>query len=143
MARIEWNDALSVQNDELDSQHKELLRLYNLLHEALVNGSPEETIETKQLILDALVVYTLQHFTTEEKYLEEIQFPERHEHCLQHQGFSEKILQLNREVKANTMVLTTSLIKILRNWITEHLDEKDQEYAKFASIAKLQRHVKP
>ena len=75
MGRIEWNDALSVGNDELDSQHKELMRLYNDLHEVLVNGSPEQTIRTKKATIDALVTYAVHHFSTEEEYLETIGYP--------------------------------------------------------------------
>jgi hemerythrin-like metal-binding protein len=133
MARIEWNSSLSVQNDELDSQHKELLRLYNDLHEALVNAPPEKTTRTKIATIDALMVYTLHHFATEERYLESLDFPGRREHRRLHQEFGEQVFALKRDIQSDQTVLATSLIKFMRNWILEHIAEKDKEYSDFSS----------
>lgn len=132
MARIEWDESFSVQNDELDSQHKSLIRMYNELNASLICGSPEDAFHTKQMILDALIAYTLLHFATEEDYLRRIEFPEYDEHCQEHSFFSQKILNINKDIQSNKIILTTSLIRILRDWITEHLITKDQEFAQFA-----------
>lgn len=132
MARIEWNDALSVGNDQLDSQHKELMRLYNELHEVLVSGSPAQTSTTKKATIDALVAYAVHHFSTEEEYLETIGYPGRHEHHRLHQEFGAKVFALKRDIQSDQTILTTSLMKFMRNWIYEHISEKDREYARFS-----------
>ncbi len=131
MARIEWNDSLSVGNGELDSQHKELMRLYNELHETLVSGSPEQTSATKKVTIDALVAYAVHHFSMEEEYLKSIGYPGRHGHHRLHQEFGAKVFALKRDLEADQTVLTTSLMKFMRNWIYEHIAEKDRDYARF------------
>lgn len=132
MTRIEWTQELSVNHRELDEQHKLLLEHYNQLHESLLHDSPEEAGRTKKRVLAALVAYTLEHFETEERYLERLGFPEMERHRRSHQDFREKIGALNRDVQEDRVVLSTSVMKLLRNWITEHLLEEDQEYRRFA-----------
>ena len=131
MARIEWDKSLSVDNDELDEQHKQLIHFYNTLHESLINDPPEKTTRTKITTLDNLVDYAQLHFAAEEKHLAEIGFPERESHRRVHQEFSEKVLALQRDIAANKPVLGTSLIKFLRNWIVEHIARDDKAFATY------------
>lgn len=131
MGRIEWTESLSVHIDELDDQHRELIRLYNNLHESLVHDPPEKTAETKIATLDALMAYALLHFATEEKYLEGIGYPDLANHQRLHREFGDKVWSLQQDNEANKPVLGTSMIKFLRNWIIDHISKIDQEYTKF------------
>lgn len=132
MGRIEWNESLSVNIAELDDQHRELMRLYNTLHESLVHDPPEKTSRTKIATLDALMDFVLHHFAAEERYLESINYPDLEGHKRLHREFSDKIFLLQQDIAANKPVLATSLIKFLRNWILEHIASVDRKYAKFA-----------
>lgn len=131
MGRIEWNESLRVCVDELDNQHRELIRLYNNLHESLMNDPLEKTIRTKISTLNALLNYTLHHFTAEESYLASRGFPTLAHHQRLHREFSGKILSLQQDLTDNAPVLATSLIKFLRNWILDHVGREDQVYAQY------------
>ena len=128
MARIEWSEELSVDHGELDEQHKLLLLHYNQLHESLLHDSPEEAGRTKKRVLAAMVAYALEHFEAVELYLERLGYPESEKHRQAHRDFRHKITAINRDVQEDRIVLSTSVLKILRNWICEHLAVEDQAY---------------
>jgi hemerythrin-like metal-binding protein len=132
MARIEWSQELSVGHEVLDKQHKLLIDHYNQLHESLLNDSPEETGHTKKRVLAAMVAYALEHFEAEESYMQRLGYTGLEEHRRAHRDFREKIFSLNRDVQEDRVVLSTSVMKILRNWITDHLAGEDQEYRNVA-----------
>jgi len=131
MARIEWEDILSVDVLELDKQHKELLRIYNTLHESLMNDTAEESFKAKLNTLRDLSSYVVDHFSTEEAFLEKIGYPGRAAHCLCHQEFTDKIQSLQKDLELQKIVLSTSLIKVLRNWIAEHITGEDKKFADY------------
>ena len=132
MSRIEWTEDLSVGHRELDEQHRLLLHHYNLLHESLLHDTPEVTGQTRKRVLAALLAYTLEHFDAEEHYLELLDYPDLERHRQEHHIFREKISAITRDVQEDRVVLSTSLMKIMRNWITEHLAGFNQEYSRFA-----------
>ena len=103
--------------------------MHNELHESLIHASPEDTSHTKEVILDAIVAYALDHFAAEEHYLKESGFPGYDEHCRQHREIGEKLVELSRDVQSRKTILATSLMKILRNWITEHVAREDLKFA--------------
>ena len=136
MSRIEWTEELSVGHRELDEQHRLLLHHYNLLHESLLHDTPEVTGQTRKRVLAALLAYTMEHFDAEEHYLELLDYPDLERHRREHRIFREKISSITRDVQEDRIVLSTSLMKIMRNWITEHLASFDQEYSRFAAEAR-------
>lgn len=132
MARIEWSEELSVDHGLLNEQHQLLLHHYNLLHESLLHDSPEETGRTKKRVLAAMVAYALEHFEAEERYLESLDYPELEQHRRAHRDFREKIAAINRDLQEDRIVLSTSVMKFLRNWISEHFAGEDQKYRRYA-----------
>lgn len=111
----------------------EFIRLYNNLHESVLNGSTEEMQATKIATVRSLLDYASYHFEYEEKIFEEIDFPERAKHRMQHQFFKDKIHALHEEMSTGQMILSTSMLKMLRNWIANHIATEDgriKEYMK-------------
>lgn len=131
MSRIEWKDSFSVNHKELDSQHRELIGIYNNLHESLINDSPTEAVKTKLVTLEHLKNYISFHFETEETFLKDLGFPELTEHCLQHREFTKRIKKFVKDIEEEKIVLSTSLMKLLRNWITDHITNEDQKYGEY------------
>ncbi|MGB3211436.1 MAG: bacteriohemerythrin [Desulforhopalus sp.] len=129
MARLDWDESLSVHNKGLDNQHKELMLTYNNLHESLLTGSHEDTIKTKVATLNSLRRYITYHFESEERFLESIAFPGIPEHRRRHQEFTDKIQAFQRDIDQERMVLSTSLMKLMRNWIVHHIAQEDKQYA--------------
>lgn len=65
---LNWDNSLSVGNDNIDNQHKELFYRLNKLLEAMKEGKGKsEVINT----LDFLEVYVIKHFNYEEEIQKE------------------------------------------------------------------------
>ena len=67
MSIIEWDDSYSVNNDEIDKQHKEWIDIYNKMHDSMM--SRESSIEQTTEILQAMSNYAQNHFNYEEEYM--------------------------------------------------------------------------
>ena len=81
MPLVEWTDELSVRVAEIDAQHMHLISLLNRLYDAMKTGQPEPQLAD---LLDELFLYALQHFATEEKYMQQFGYPELAEHQAEH-----------------------------------------------------------
>ena len=129
MGRIDWDDSFSVHHEELDKQHQKLVGLYNELHESLLHGTIEEATEQRKQTLASLVDYIDYHFNSEEQYLKELHYPDFKKHCQIHSNFSSKVKSLQYDIANGNMVFTSSLIKLLRNWIVDHILKEDKAYS--------------
>jgi hemerythrin len=129
MGRIDWDNSFSVHHEELDRQHQKLVGFYNELHEVLLHGSIEEAAQMREQILTNLVEYVDYHFNFEEQYLKEMGLSDFDSHCKTHRYFSAKIINLQQDILNGNLVFTSSLIKLLRNWILDHILKDDREYA--------------
>ncbi len=129
MGRIDWNDSFSVHNDVIDKQHRKLIDLYNDRHETLLHGTIEESTEVRKQTLNSLVEYIDYHFSFEEEYLKEMGYGDLKKHCQSHRNFSSKVTILQQDIISGNMVFTSSLIKLLRNWIVDHILKEDKLYS--------------
>jgi len=132
MGKITWTERFSVGNNELDAQHQELIRLYNQLHKCLLEESSNALAATKLETLASLRHYTTRHFSTEETYMQEIGYPDLAKHQTLHRQFAEKVNELHDTLADGQIILSTSLIKFIRNWILEHLANEDAQYRDYA-----------
>ncbi len=131
MSRIEWEDAFSTNNPEIDAQHKKWIGIYNDLHETLLHGNIEQlssiTLETLQAMQD----YANFNFQYEEEYMKSIDYPNIVEHKRLHKDFDTQIYELNRNVREGKTVLNTEIIKIIREWLVDHILQADKKYSEY------------
>lgn len=130
MSIIEWDDSYSVNNDEIDKQHKEWIDIYNKMHDSMM--SRESSIDQTTEILQAMSNYAQNHFNYEEEYMREINFPDIVEHRRSHKDFESLIYSYSRDIEAGKMVLNTKVIKLIRNWLMEHITVEDKKYAGYS-----------
>jgi len=131
MSRIEWNDTLSVQNAEIDEQHKKWISIHNRLHDSLINGTFNQIEKTGFETLQAMLENARYHFTFEEEYMKKIKYPGVVEHRRIHKDFDNQIYKYNREFLEGQIVLRTEIMKVLKNWLLEHILHEDQKYCRF------------
>ena len=137
MSRIEWDDKFSTNNSEIDAQHKKWIGIYNKLHETLLRGKLPELLDVTVKTLKEIQDYANYHFKFEEDFMKSINYPHIVEHKRLHTDLDSKIYELNRDVREGRAVLNTQVIKIMKNWIIDHILEADKKYAEFyASIDK-------
>lgn len=79
--RLEWSDALSMYNAELDAEHQHFIDLVNDLNEAIVARMDVEVLKRcMQAILDDAAA----HFAHEEALFKEWGYPAAQEHAAKH-----------------------------------------------------------
>jgi hemerythrin len=132
MSRIEWDESFSVQNTEMDAQHKKWIEIYNRLHEILISGTTEEINTITAETLQAMQQYTHIHFKSEEEYMNRIQYPDLVQHRRIHKDFENQIYTYNREIAAGQIVLNSRIVKTLKNWLLTHIIDEDQKYRRFS-----------
>lgn len=128
MALIEWTDDFSVNVEEIDLQHKELIVLINKLHEAMLSGEGSKVISS---ILDSLAKYALYHFKIEEDYFDKYNFEGGNEHKASHAAFVEKIDLFMKDFKNGEVMLTIDVLDFLSDWLQDHILGEDMEYSDF------------
>ena len=131
MSRIEWNDTLSVQNAEIDEQHKKWISIHNRLHDVLITGTFDQIEKAGLETLQAMQEYARYHFAFEEEYMKKIKYPGVVEHRRIHKDFDNQIYKYNREFLEGQIVLRTEIMKVLKNWLLEHILHEDQKYCRF------------
>lgn len=126
MAFIKWSDSLSVHVGEIDEQHQKLIQLINTLHDAMLEKKGKEVLAD---ILDQLAAYTVYHFSTEEKYMEQCNYSGLLLHKKEHDSFVGKVDSLIKDYQANKLGITIDLMNFLRDWVSHHIQVTDKKYS--------------
>lgn len=135
MPQIEWDESFSVNNPELDAQHREWISIFNRLHSTLLTGRPEELTSATVEILKAIQKYARFHFTFEEKFLHSINYDQLTRHVMLHKKFYDEICDHINLINSGKTVLNTELIKLMREWLLNHILVEDKKYADFVASA--------
>lgn len=125
-----WSNRLSVGNDMIDSEHKQLLRLVNDLDKEIRHKNPALFIEA----LTALENVTRIHFSHEETIAKTIRFPFK-EHYLEHKYVLDEFRAFKSELTASPGHWSESLVEhfylFLCTWSIEHVVEDDMKMKPF------------
>ena len=133
MPRIEWDTSFSVNNDEIDAQHRAWIRTLNTLHDSMIGDEDEDTVEIITASLEAMISYTKFHFKSEEEYMRKINFPDLADHLKLHENFIAQLDEYDNDMRNGDLVLGTRIIKTMQEWLTEHILTEDKKYALFVS----------
>ncbi len=132
---IQWRESLAIGVEEIDNQHKELLKRFNSLLSACEEG--QGVAKLKEL-LGFLDDYVVTHFTAEEKLQETCGYPGFEEHKKLHDSFIERISEIHNEVLIEGVsvhhVLETN--NILLKWLINHISVEDRRIGKFLNEKK-------
>jgi len=125
--RISFNEGLFTGNDLIDEQHRKIILQYNLLVNALNDGSVES-----QELLDKLIIHVREHFKDEEKYIKSINYPEFEKHRKKHYLIVLELEIINiKSERGWTDELKQSLIEKFRNLIIFHILIEDRKFIAF------------
>lgn len=128
-----WSNRLSVGNDMIDSEHKQLLRLVNDLDRYIRQKDPVPFVQA----LAALEHTTRMHFSHEERLAKSVQFP-FDEHDLEHQYILNEFRTLNLKLAAAPGSWSESLVEhfymFLCTWAIEHIVEDDMKMKPFIEV---------
>ncbi|MDR0450362.1 MAG: bacteriohemerythrin [Treponema sp.] len=132
---IEWNDRYSVGIELIDEQHRELFsQMNNLYLSCQKEGEEARVLFSANIRL--LLRYISYHFSSEEKMLKNIKYPDLAVHSQQHSALTkiiaERIEQFDRGDPAPLSGgKGLDFIKYLRDILISHVAILDRKYASY------------
>ena len=131
---VAWDESFSVGFESIDNQHKELVAMANELFLGCKRGVVAADVAFLRTIRKA-VDYAKYHFSAEEKYMSQADFPKLGEHKKEHEKFALQVINAVKEFEeGNTAPI--EMAKFLKNWLLTHIAVSDKQYAQY--LTKLQ-----
>lgn len=134
MAYMNWSSQYLLGLDEVDRQHQQLFEMVNRLHAAVVNGADRSIAGG---ILDELIDYAVEHFSTEERLFLQQGYPEYQEHKQEHDQLTRQVLDIQAGFRSGRITASFDLLDFLSEWLKKHTTDSDLKYAQFARQSKL------
>jgi len=128
MSFIQWKDAYSVKIEEIDEQHKKLIKLITQLADAMSVGKGRDVLGR---VLTELVNYTVYHFQTEERFFRQYDYPEYEKHKQIHDALTEKAKELKTEFEQGNKLISVNVMHFLSDWLNTHILEEDKKFGPF------------
>ena len=122
-----WKATYNVGIPQVDSQHKQLVKLINDLHAAMQSGKAKDVMGS---IIDQLIVYTERHFNDEETMLRTRGYSRLAAHHAIHVDLTRQVIELRDKFKSSHLVLSIEIMHFLRDWLATHILTHDLAYAK-------------
>ncbi len=132
-----WNDSLVIGIEELDEHHKQLVSLLNSVYSNFTLGADKSGLSS---IITELIRYTKYHFSAEEKWMKDHQYPGIEKHIEEHSRFYERVSRFQNDFAAGNALLTLDLFQFLQNWLTVHILNTDAAMGRFAREERLSAH---
>lgn len=128
MSLFVWSSDYSVKHAHIDNQHKELFRLADDLHAAMMRGAAKAVMsETLRKLID----YTRSHFREEEGMMLRAGYPQYSSHKAEHDSLTAQVLDLQRDYDAGRIAVTIDTMRFLRAWLEKHIMVTDQKLGSF------------
>jgi hemerythrin len=130
MALIQWTDKLSVGIADIDTQHKKLVDMINVLHEAMSQRKGQEVLSK---LLDEMAAYAGTHFANEEQKMKAANYPDFAKHKPLHDAFAAKVAEFQKKVGAKQIGVTIELMNFLKDWLVNHICDVEKKYKPYLS----------
>jgi hemerythrin len=134
MEKIIWNNSYSVGNEKIDYQHKQIIKMINTLLDDYIHL--DASSDQLHDLLNSMTTYFRNHFNEEEKFLEEIGYPEIEKHKKLHFHYIDKTVDFNFDVMAKKDNISNDMMKFLIHWWENHILIEDMKFKEFLSNAK-------
>ena len=128
MPVIKWRDSYSVGVQKFDDEHKVLLGLINEMFVIVRKG---DDVEKLSVTINKLIQYTQEHFSDEEKALEEMNYPQLEEHKKIHSRLLHDVTAYKNRIDNRDEDTILVFYHFLRDWLLTHILEEDMQYKPF------------
>ncbi len=124
MSLMEWSDELDIKVDDMNGEHKNLLRIMNLMFDMYSNNPKDPGFKD---LFFALRDATIEHFEHEEKFMEEMNFSGISTHKIIHkkllETFGEHLTKFEQVGQVDN-----SFFDFLKFWLRSHIVGIDTKY---------------
>jgi hemerythrin len=127
MASFHWTPDFTVGVEAFDAEHRKLVEVLAVMHEAMRLGRGREV---SGRVLDELFRYIVAHFAHEERLMARHSYPDFERHSLFHRQLTENVLECRRKNDAES-VDTARVLQFVMDWLREHILVADKKYGAF------------
>ena len=131
MPLIAWNEDYSIGVPQLDEHHQHLFFLSNRFHDIFVKEAPSQDLSP---LFDELIDYIIYHFAAEERLMQELRFPEYETHRKEHETFSKRLVELDKQSSQDKKHLLIETVVFLHTWLKSHILQSDAEFGRFIAL---------
>ncbi len=128
MAFINWNDGLKVNVNTIDVQHQKLIDIVNSLFDAMSEGKGNDVLND---VFNGLLNYTVEHFSTEEKLMEQHNYPKTEFHKVEHSDLTRQAKDLYDKFKSGQATISVPTLNFLRSWLNNHILSSDKQFGDY------------
>ena len=136
---IVWEDRLKLGIPLIDRQHEKLVKLTNNLYLACLQDTKTANSNFIKTVHE-VVGYVRYHFSTEEKLMLLVDFPDFSFHKNEHTDFIKQVLVQTKLFTNNSHLVPNHYVHFLKEWILSHIAVHDKAAADF--ILNTENHEK-
>ena len=127
MPFLEWKDTYNIGVKEIDNQHR---GLFDIISKLFTSRLYEPDGKYFFLMLKNFVEYTQVHFATEERYMQEAQYPKFAEHQREHELFIAQVSKLVQDIEKKEPESENKTLDFLKDWYLAHILGTDRDLEK-------------
>jgi len=132
--KIEWSVALSMNNAEIDAEHKTFISLVNELNSAIISRQSKADVES---ILKRIIDHSILHFSNEEKLFAQMQYPKTQEHIHLHASLIITLKKMIARVHITEFGREWTEIGLaIKNALVDHILLDDAQYIEYLNTEK-------
>ncbi|NOZ34096.1 MAG: hemerythrin family protein [Chlorobi bacterium] len=125
---LDWEQKYETGIAKIDKQHKQLFDIINKLHKNVIIEKDGSLVN--ELLLE-LKIFTIDHFSTEERVFKKYNYPQEAYHIKSHQNFTKMVSDNLFDVTSTRLVQGYKILDFLKEWLPGHIIEHDMEYVSF------------
>lgn len=126
MALIEWTEDLTLKIDIIDEQHRKLVDMINEFYFELNKKGNKKLVSE---LITKMTNYAQLHFKTEEELFSSYSYDDAGSHIKKHEDFTDKVKDLTNRYKTGKHILSFEITNFLKDWLINHIQKCDKEYA--------------
>ncbi|MCL1994315.1 MAG: bacteriohemerythrin [Spirochaetes bacterium] len=136
---IVWKAQYSVGVALIDDQHKELIRLTNVLYEDCFKHGKDIAYASFKSTIKSIVDYVTKHFSMEEQLMERTGYHDFAKHKTEHQSFVKEILADIKKFEEGKAFVPNVFVRFLRDWVLSHIAMTDKALGKYLVAMKIEK----
>lgn len=123
-----WNEELSVGDDAIDGEHREIMSVIGSLCDAL---DVEDGLGEASVLLGKVIDLISVHYEREEILMRGVRFPGAERHAREHNQFFKELTTLLDLLEKGSNTVKEDLRRCLHRWAFEHVRTFDRSLGLF------------
>ena len=130
-AIVSWRTRYSVNIEEIDNQHKEIIGSINKFFDGIFKGISNREASYS---LEEIIQTTRDHFAYEEELMQLYQYPAMNSHKHTHDYFISELNNRKRYIENSHGPVSLNTGDFIRKWIVNHILSTDKSYSTFLHL---------